>query len=132
MIQEFEHKAARPQNFAGFTECRGEDDTGGVPKNKHYRVIRWKGPGAIYFSYAQKGEAMTVHFASDAAGLRYLRAAFKDVIEWLFHHYSGCFMLFAIINPERGSIVRLVSKCGLNHYLSTPGHIVYVRTRQDG
>lgn len=110
-----------------FNICRPGVDTGDVFKNENYRVIRWRGPGGIYFSYAQKGAALTAHFSAHKSGLRHIKAAISDGVEWAFHHYDWCKMIFASV--KRDSVGRLALKCGFEYYRTTPDQTIYVRIR---
>ena len=109
-----------------FTELQGDDL--GVYHDNNYRMVSCM-DGHIVFSFAQKGHAMTSHFASDKIGLRYVKPAIDSFCKWLFKHYPVK-MIFAVIDKNRGGIMRLVKKCGFEYFAYDSDHSIYMRARQ--
>lgn len=108
-----------------FTELQGDDL--GVYHDDNYRVVSCL-DGHIVFSFAQKGKAMTAHLASDKIGLRYVKPAIDSFCQWLFMNYPIKF-IYAVINKERLSVMRVVRKCGFFHLANDEDSNIYARVR---
>ena len=109
-----------------FTQLQGDDL--GCFHNENYRLVSCM-DGHIVFSYAQKGEAMTAHLASDKIGLRYVKPAINSFCKWIFANY-GVKFIYAVINKKRSSVMRIVKKCGFSHLASDANSNIYSRARQ--
>ncbi len=84
--------------------------------------------GHIEFSYAQKGRAMTIHFASDKLGLRSLKPAINYFCALLFSNYD-IKMILGIIGKDKGSIKRLANKLNFSYLCYDKDHDAYMRLR---
>lgn len=110
-----------------FTDLKGDDL--GVYHDENYRLVQCCG-GHITFSYSQKGDAaMTAHFAADKIGLINVKEAINRFCLWIFKHYIWCRMIFAVIDMNKQSVVRLVKKCGFEYLIDDSKHHIYVRYR---
>ena len=97
----------------------------GLPTNENHLVFRWKGPGKVLFSVAQKGEAVSCHFASDKKGLRHLKQACDEFVKFVFFLFDWCKMVLAHV--ARDSIGRLIMKIGFIPLGDSDQGTVYVR-----
>lgn len=84
----------------------------------------WLGPEDVMFSYAQRGKAMSCHFATDK-GQRHLRTAIDDFIRWVFLHYRWCRMILAQVKTP--SVERLLKKMNFKFVIEAQGYRVYQR-----
>ncbi len=100
-----------------------------VYTDENYLVVLWLGPRDVMFSYAQRGKAMSCHFATDD-GQRYVREALEEFFTWIFKHYRWCQMILAQIKAP--SVVRLVERMGFQFVIEADGHKVYQRGRGHG
>lgn len=100
----------------------------GLPTNNKHLVFRWvRDDCKVLFSVCRKGDAASVHIASDKAGLRQLKKAINEWCEFLFWAFDWCRMVIAHIG--RGSITRLVKKCGFEFAGTTDKGEIYTRLR---
>ena len=97
----------------------------GLPTNKNHMVFRWKGPGKVLFSVCQKGNAASCHFASNKEGLRHLKKACDDFVNFCFFLFPWCKMVMAHVGKE--SIGRLIMKIGFIPLGDSDQGTVYVR-----
>jgi len=97
----------------------------GVIRDENYKVVEWK--GLVVFSYAQRGNAIMAHFAAGKDGLRSIKQAINDFVEWAFNEHEWCTMILAVI--ERSSVERVVKKCGFKRLNAHEDHKIYVRHR---
>lgn len=123
MVQQAHSQLRFPVKFEPY-----QGDLMGLCVNENYLVFRWKNPDCkILFSVCQRGKAANCHFASDKAGLRFLKQAIGDFCDFVFWIFDWCTMVMAII--ERSSVARLCEKSGFNHAIDVEGKKVYVRQR---
>lgn len=88
-----------------------DGDSGNLPKDDHHLVFKWdRDDCLILFSICKKGEAASCHFSSNKSGLRLLKAAIHDFVEFVRNKYEWCKMVLAQIN--KSSVCRLVEKVG--------------------
>lgn len=99
----------------------------GLPVNEHHLVFRWNIAGKVLFSVCRKGNAVSVHFASDRIGLRHLRQAFNECRDFLFDLFPWCELILVHIGPK--SIQKVVLEIGFIHLASTELGNVFVRYR---
>lgn len=96
-----------------FALYRG-DDLMGLCANQNHLVFEWRPPsgsvGRILFSVARKGAAAVCHFASDKLGLRYVKAAADEFVQFVFWLFPWCKMVLACVN--KASVARLIQKIG--------------------
>ena len=100
----------------------------GVLRSDNHAVCEWRGKGRVVFSFAQKGKGMDCHFATDSKGLREVKQAISDFVEWVFNRFEWCTMIFAAVIPP--SVERIVRKCGFEYLV--PGKQesrIYVRLK---
>ena len=101
-----------------------EGDLIGLPTDKNHLNFRWMEPGCkILFSVCRQGNAASCHFASDKRGLRKLKLAIKDFINYVFTEFEWCEMLFAKIVPN--SVKKLAEKVGFVLFWSLDSCDVY-------
>jgi len=107
-----------------------QGDLIGLCTNDNYLVFRWDHPECkILFSVSQRGKAANCHFASDKAGLRFLKEAIGEFCEFVFWIFDWCTMVMAIV--ERDSVARLCEKSGFQHVIDVEDNKIYVR-HKDG
>ena len=104
-----------------------KDNLQGVLMNETMLAYVWTGPGRIIVTFAQRGYAISAHFASDKKGLRHLKLAINEFCEWIFKRYNWCRMVFAMITMP--SVERLVKKCGFVHIADQNEIKIYVRVK---
>lgn len=85
-------------------------DIGELYAGENYLVFRWKGPGKILASASRRGDASCAHLACDREGLRHLKQAVSDFVDFVFWLFDWCKMVIAQIT--RPSVERMVKKCG--------------------
>jgi hypothetical protein len=95
-----------------------------------HQVYRWekRDDCKILFSVTRKGNACSIHFASDPEGLRFLKEAIEDFIEFCFE-YQWCRMVIGFISKP--SVMRLAEKMGffLVQELPEEDVVVYARCK---
>ena len=96
----------------------------GLPTDENHLNYKWNRPDCkILFSASRKGNAMSCHLASDKRGLRKLRIAFSEFIDFIFSNFKWCTMILAKIIPN--SLKRFSEKVGFTYLISTPEYDVY-------
>lgn len=97
----------------------------GLPTNNNHLVYRWNNPDCkILFSAARQGNALSVHLASDKAGLRRLRQAASEWLRFVAMEFPWCEMVFA--KTLRKSIERMVCRIGFKLLVKTAKCNVFV------
>lgn len=99
----------------------------GIAHNENYLCVEWE--GLVVFSYARRGNAIMAHFASGKDGLRFIKPAINDFVEWVFNEYEWCRMILANIDKTNQSVVRLVKKCGFDHVKYCKDTVIYGRAK---
>ena len=84
----------------GFTPYSGE--LMGLFTNESHVVFLWLGPGKVLFSVTQQGKAASCHFASNKKGLRFLKQAIDEFVEFVFWSLKSVTMVLAQV--ERPSV----------------------------
>lgn len=102
-----------------------DGDLMGLYVDPNYLVFRWHGPGKVLFSVARRGNAASCHFSSDKNGLRYIKTAISQFVDFVFWLYDWCTMVLAQV--ERPSVGRLISKVGFMPVAEAGDKTVYVR-----
>jgi len=110
-----------------FRVSTDDDDRLGLLCNENYLAVKWL-EGPIYFSFCERGNAIMMHFAAGKKGLRHVKKAYKEFIEWIFDSFDWCKMVMAYVEKKR-SLERLVRKCGGKFLLEINGYNVYMRLR---
>ncbi len=99
-------------------------DCGDLPTNDNHFVFRHVEHN-ILFSVSRKGNAASCHFKSDKKGLRFLKRAINDFVDFCYQLFPWCEMILAIIGKD--SIGRLISKCGFQKIAYNDKCLVYLR-----
>lgn len=103
-------------------------DLMGLPTDENHLNFIWCGPGKILFSCSRIGDAASIHFASDKAGLRYIKTAINDFVDFVFWLYDWCTMIIGKVS--RDSICRLIEKIGFIEFAQSDIGRFYMRPRQ--
>ena len=112
--------------MAIFTPYTG--DLIGLPTTRNHLVFRWRKQGVkILFSMTRHGEAMSIHFASNKNGLRYIKEAINAFCEFVFKNYAWCRIVVGKIN--RNSVAKVALKCGFHLIASSGDQHAYVRVK---
>jgi|GEM_PF-2692930 len=82
-------------------------------------------PGKILFSVCRRGDAASCHFASDKAGLRFIKEAIERFFWFLLWLFDWCRMVFAQV--KRRSVCRLIKKLGFQHLATSGDMEIYMR-----
>ena len=99
----------------------------GLCTNDNHAVFRWRGPGKILFSVTQQGLAASCHFASDHDGLRHLKKAIDEFVQFVFCSLKSVTMVLAQV--KRSSVGRLIEKVGFMPVTKVNDITVYARVR---
>lgn len=102
-------------------------DLMGLCTNENHLVFRWHGPGKILFSVSRRGNAASCHFASNKNGLRYIKKAVDEFVEFVFWLFDWCTMVVAQVTKD--SVGRLIEKVGFMPVTSTDEIKVYARVK---
>lgn len=102
------------------------EDWRGIASDENHVVVRWS-EAPVFFSFAQKGGAISAHFSSERGALRVLRKAIECFCRWAFLSMPWCEMIMACVT--RASVKRLLPSCGFEYLKSLKGLDVYVRCR---
>ena len=105
-----------------------EGDTGNLLVDKNHLVFQWGGPGFVLFSVSRRGNAASCHFACDKKGLRHLKQAIDEFVEFVLWIFDWCDMVMAQI--KKPSVDRIVKKCGFFAIAKAEEITVYVRPRK--
>lgn len=104
-----------------------EGDLMGLTTDQNHLVFRWQGPGKVLFSVSRRGNAASCHFASNSAGLRYLKKAIDSFVLFVFWLFDWCIMVLAQV--KRPSVGRLIEKVGFMPVTQLDEFTVYARGR---
>ena len=104
-------------------------DLQGLAVTESHDVYRWKGPGKVLFSACKQGQSINAHFASDKSGLRYIKTAINDFVDFVFWLYDWCTMVIA--NVGRPSIGRVIEKVGFTPFAECEKGVFYMRPRDE-
>ena len=86
-------------------------DLMGIYNNEKYLVFRWDDPDCkILFSMCKQGRAANCNFASDKRGLRRLRVAVKEFLDFVFTNFKWCDMILA--ETKLNSVKKFQEKLG--------------------
>ena len=108
-----------------FTPYSG--DLIGLYTDENHLVFRWNGPGKILFSVSRRGNAASCHFASNKDGLRYIKKAVDEFVQFVFWLFDWCIMVLAQV--ERPSVGRLIEKVNFHPVAKCNNITVYARVR---
>lgn len=97
----------------------------GLYVDKNYMVFKWAGPGHILASVARRGDAVSAHLSCDKLGLRHLKQAINDFCVFAAEEFTWCRMVLA--QCTKGSVCRIVVKCGFFHVGNDGNITVYAR-----
>ncbi len=98
----------------------------GVFNNDSHRVVEWRGNGRVVFSFTRHGGAMSCHFASGKDGLRHVKEAIEEFIQWLFLNYD-CTMILANVGID--SVKRLLPKLDFELLAKSSNRDLFVRLK---
>jgi len=104
-----------------------DGDLMGLPTNENHLVFRWSGPGKILFSVARRGNSASCHFASNKKGLRYIKKAVDEFVQFVFWLFDWCIMVLAQV--KKASVVRLIEKVGFMPVTQVGEIMIYARVR---
>jgi len=94
-----------------FYEYNG--DLIGLPTDKNHTNYRWDNPDCkILFSMCRQGNGASLHLASDKKGLRKVKQAATEFIDFVFKTNDWCEMVFGKIKPEFNSTRKIAEKVG--------------------
>lgn len=102
-------------------------DLMGLPVDENHIVFRWNGPGKILFSCSQQGEAISMHLASNKKGLRYLKKAIDEFVQFVFWAFDWCKMVLG--KTDIPSIGRIALKTGFELVAENSKGAVYMRLK---
>lgn len=111
-----------PVNFSPYS-----GDLIGLCVDENHLVFRWHGPGKVLFSVSRRGNAASCHFASNKQGLRYIKKAVDEFVEFVFWLFPWCIMILAQV--KRPSVGRLIEKVGFARVADIEEFTVYARVR---
>jgi hypothetical protein len=103
------------------------EDCLGVWRDDNHMVIKWS-CADVYFSFAQRGNAISAHFSAAKTALRYIRYAIDDFCKWAFNVMPWCTMILACVKRE--SVSRLIKDSGFRFVLKIDGHDIFARCDQ--
>jgi hypothetical protein len=112
----------RPVEFVQYS-----GDLMDLEANETHLVFRWMGPGKILFSVSRRGNAASCHFASNNAGLRYIKEAIDAFVKFVFWIFDWCTMVLAQV--EKPSVGRLIKKVGFMPIGKSDNITVYARVK---
>lgn len=86
-------------------------DTGDLPTNANHLNFKWLEPGCnVLFSVTKHGNAASCHFSSDKAGMKKIKKACKEFIDFVFWMFDWCNVIIAKV--ERKKIKSLIKTLG--------------------
>ena len=103
-------------------------DLMGLYVDENHLVFRWHGPGKILFSVSRRGNAASCHFASNKQGLRYIKKAVDEFVEFVFWLFDWCTMVLAQVS--RKSVGRLIEKVGFEPFATSGEYTIYMRVNK--
>lgn len=103
-------------------------DLMGLPTNEKHLNFRWNNKDCkVLFSITRQGNAASCHFASDKRGLRKLKKAINEFVNFTFKNFSWCEMIIAKV--RRNSVAKLCRKCDFVKIHSFKNFDLYVRSK---
>lgn len=87
--------------------CTGND--WGVARNDKHMVVETENPRVV-FSFTQKGESISAHFAIRNIGKNALIGAINEFCQWTFESMPWCKMILAVV--DRRVIGKVIERCG--------------------
>ena len=116
------------QVLSNFRIARSDEDLLGLLVNENHLAFKWnRSDCEVFFSATRHGLGMSCHFSSDKRGLRHIRQAIGEFIDYVFEFYPWCKMILCITN--RPSVVRIVEDFGFQHVMTNNGCMAYMRKR---
>lgn len=101
-------------------------DLMGLAVNERHLVFRWNQDHCtVLFSLTRRGNAASCHFASDKAGLRYLKSAIDSFVNFAFWLFEWCEMVIAQVSSQ--SVGRLIEKVGFAPFADCDEGTIYMR-----
>lgn len=98
----------------------------GIARDENHLLFRWLELDClVIFSVTRKGNAISCHFASDSRGLRKLKKAISEWIEFCTLSLEWCKIILA--NIKKPSVERLVKKLGFEQIAQIEDSRVWAR-----
>ena len=104
-----------------------DGDLMGLCVTENHLVFRWHGPGKVLFSVSRRGHSASCHFASNKSGLKYLKKAIDEFVQFVFWLFDWCRMVLAQV--DRPSVGRLIEKVGFEPIADCEEGTIYMRVR---
>lgn len=105
-----------------------QGDTMGIETNEKHLIYRWGNLDCkILFSICRRGNSASCHFASDKRGLRLLKKACNEFVDFVLNKYRWCKNVVAVVNKK--SVCRLVEKIDFELLGYANGSSVYMRVK---
>lgn len=105
-----------------------DGDLMGLTVTPNHVVFRWNVDFCtILFSMTQQGRSANCHFASNKAGLRYIKEAVDKFVRFVFSTFDWCRMVIA--NVDKSSVGRVIEKVSFFPVAIADGATIYVRPR---
>jgi len=83
----------------------------GVYRNENHTVVEWTDlVHRVVFSATRHGNAMSCHFASGKNGIRYIKQAINEFVEFIFNACKWCEIVVAI--TEKKGVINTIKQCG--------------------
>jgi hypothetical protein len=99
-----------------------------LPTSENHINFRWLNDDCIIlFSVCQQGEAASCHFSSDRKGLRRLREAINQFVEFVFWLFDWCEMIIAKVLKR--SVCKLLEDCCFSFVAKFGNVSIYERKR---
>lgn len=101
-------------------------DTGNLCTNENHICFMYNSDQFnILFSVARRGNAASIHFSSDKAGLKSLKRVINEFIDFVFNVFPWCNMVIGQITKP--SVCRLAVKCGFTLFATSNKFKFYMR-----
>jgi hypothetical protein len=115
----------RPVEFVQYS-----GDLMGLVVTANHVVFRWNVDHCIIlFSMCCQGASANCHFASNKAGLRYIKHCIDKFVRFVFSRYEWCRMVIANVSPA--SVGRLIEKVGFVPFADCEKGTFYMRVRNE-
>lgn len=101
----------------------------GVARDEKHLVVESENPRVV-FSFTRRGNAISIHFATDKDGMKGVEEKLNEFCDWAFESMAWCTMIVGFIG--RRSVEKIANRCGFKFLRKVPGHDIkiYMRTRQ--
>ena len=106
-----------------------DGDLMGLACDENYLIFRWNGEGKILGAVSRRGNAASCHFSADRKGLRHLKQAINEFVDFCYYMFDWCTMMMGFISID--SVERVVKKCGFIELEKLQDCTVYVRLKDE-